>query len=331
MVLRPSFPAVSGAANFLDMRLDLAGLVARDTQGRPRAGIFPQNSDPLLSGRNDRAVDVQMFNFVANRNGAVFGMHEGTTAVPIGAAPASNSRWDVIYVKQNETRSPFADPTDGPTFGVLAGVAAANPQERTDLPAGAVKVGAVKFPAGAVTTLDSGVEFRTNPQWTAAEGGVVLCRDAADLAAWTPHDDSIARRLDTGREYRRINGAWVDRRTRSRLIAFVGGSILLGGGTRDIGSWNQYFAAGTDITVEIGTYLYFPANAAGQFQLKVDGVVVNERRWHTHDKAGFETFTNTLYATVAAGTHTVTASVYSDSTSTGSEIWDASALLTVNV
>lgn len=329
MPLNPAFPAVSGAANFDHIRRDLSGLVVSDAAGVPRAGVFSRNNGALLSARADRAVNVGPFEAALYRAGVLFTSHDGTSTVPIDAAPAANARKDVIYVKQFETRAPLSDPRDGPEFGVLKGTPAPDPQKPTNLPEGALELGVVHIPAGATTTQSAGVVVSTTCRYTATEGGVVMVRDDADLQAWTPHDMSLATRLDNGREYRRLGGAWVDRRFRERKDAFSGGTIARGGVSYDVGSWTRTFAVPTDITVEVGAYFYWPANAAGHFVINIDGARVDARRYHTHDKSGFDTPSHTLFATVPAGTHTIAGAITVDSSSVSAEMWDGSAVLTI--
>lgn len=193
MALKNGFPAVSGAANFLDIRRDLAGLVARDSAGQIRTGIFPRHFNSLFTARANMQVDVGPFEAVVDRDGAVFLAHEGTSQITIDAAPAANSRIDVIYIKQNETRSPFADATNGPVFGVLKGQSSLPLTKPTNLPAGAVEIGTVTVPAGATATNSSGVVIATTARYTAAAGGTLFARTAQELDLFSsPADYTVA-------------------------------------------------------------------------------------------------------------------------------------------
>lgn len=228
MALRNGFPAVSGAANFLDIRRDIAALVARDATGKIRAGVFPRHYNSLLTARADMKVDVAAFEAVLDRDGAVFLAHEGSTTVSIDAAPPANSRIDVIWVKQFETRAPFADATNGPQFGVLKGTAAASPVKPTALPAGALEVGTVQVPAGAVTTQSAGVILTTTVPYTATSGGTVPVRNSTELAGWVPVDGASAAMVSNGGTYLRINGAWAAAGPVS--ATFNSGDVIVGTG-----------------------------------------------------------------------------------------------------
>jgi len=71
MVLVDGFPAVSLAADQFEVRKDLAGLVARNSAGVPRTGIFYRNNSTLLAARADMGIDVAAFEACSLRSGGV--------------------------------------------------------------------------------------------------------------------------------------------------------------------------------------------------------------------------------------------------------------------
>jgi hypothetical protein len=205
----------SGAATFLDARNDMAGLIVQDTGGLTRPGILWASQDQLVTGRNDLMLDVADFNASLERHGSLLIANRGTAQVAIAAAPAANSRIDVVYVLQRETQAPMSDATAGPVFGVVQGVAAAVPVVPTSLPDGALQLATVRMPAGASTTLSSGVVISQTYPYTTCNGGVIPMRSTDDLATWNAVEYQRARLAD-GTEYVRRNGVWVSQ-TRTRI------------------------------------------------------------------------------------------------------------------
>ena len=184
MALNYSFPGPSGLANSTAIRKDLAGLVVRDTAGVVRGGVFPRHTNSLITARSDMRVNVLAFEGVTVRGGALFIANDGTTASPLLAtAPASNARIDVIYFKQNEAASPYADVDDSPVFGVVTGVASGDPQVPALTIAGAEPLGTVYIPSTATATNSAGVVITPTHRFTAAAGGILLVRSSATYPA----------------------------------------------------------------------------------------------------------------------------------------------------
>ena len=158
MALRNSLFAVSGKASFLDARRDMSGLFVCDKNTlTPIAGILDRTQDNLVAGNsNSMSVTVRPFNAVLNRYGALLIQNDGNVTVPLDAAPSANSRIDVVFVKQSETRPPMSDGSDVPKFFVAKGVAAATPVAPS-VPAGGLALAQVLLPAGVSNTAASGV------------------------------------------------------------------------------------------------------------------------------------------------------------------------------
>lgn len=208
MTARPGWPAVSGAATFQDIRRALAGQVARNTAGTIRKGILPAHTDPILSGTATMNIAVAAFVVVLDRNGAVFLANDGTVNVLLSSAPASGSRWSVVYVKQREMDAPFSDTANGPIIDKVESTTSLT-AARALLPAGALELGYAQVAAGSANTNAVGVTIATTAPYTAMVGGVVPLRNETEMNAWTPHDGSTSYRLDSGDQLLRAGGVWV--------------------------------------------------------------------------------------------------------------------------
>lgn len=186
MTLRNSLFAVSGKASFLDARRDMSGLFVCDkTTMLPIAGILDRSQDNLVTGRSDSmSVTVHPFNAVLNRYGALLIQNDGDVKVPLSAAPSANSRIDVVYVKQNEERSPMSDGSDVPKFGVVNGVAAATPVAPS-VPDGALALAQVLLPAGVSNTAAAGVVITQTYIGAAMKGDMLQVQTSAQRDAMT--------------------------------------------------------------------------------------------------------------------------------------------------
>lgn len=186
MALRNSIFAVSGNASFMDARRDMSGLFVCDkTTMLPIAGILDRSQDNLVTvDRNSMSVTVHPFNAVLNRYGALLIQNDGDVKVPLSAAPSANSRIDVVYVKQHETRPPMSDDSDFPVFGVVKGVAAATPVA-PGVPAGGLALAQVLLPAGVSNTAASGVVITQLYIGAAMKGDMLRVQNSAQRDALT--------------------------------------------------------------------------------------------------------------------------------------------------
>lgn len=186
MTLRNSLFAVSGKASFMDARRDMSGLFVCDkTTMMPIAGVLDRSQDNLVTGNSgSMSVTVHPFNAVLNRYGALLIQNDGDVKVPLAAAPSANSRIDVVYVKQNEERSPMSDSSDVPSFGVVKGVAAATPVAPS-VPTGALALAQVLLPAGVSNTAASGVVITQTYIGAAMKGDMLRVQTSAQRDALT--------------------------------------------------------------------------------------------------------------------------------------------------
>lgn len=215
MTLRNSLFAVSGKASFLDARRDMSGLFVCDkTTMMPIAGILDRSQDNLVTGRGDSmSVTVHPFNAVLNRYGALLIQNDGDVKVPLSAAPSANSRIDVVYVKQNETRSPMSDSSDIPSFGVARGVVAATPVA-PGIPDGALALAQVLLPAGVSNTAASGVVITKTYIGAAMKGDMLQVQTSAQRDAMTtvPEGTLLHNVADNCDYVRTPSGKWAKTR-----------------------------------------------------------------------------------------------------------------------
>jgi hypothetical protein len=185
MPLTHSFPGPTTLTTTTEGRKDIAGLILRDALGNPRSGVFPRSPAALVLARSDMQVDVLAFEGCAVQfGGPILLANDGTTQVTIAAAPAANSRIDVVYAKQNENASPGTDADNNPRLGVVTGTPAAAPVKPA-LPTGALELAQVLMPAGAASTNASGVTITASNQFTTTAGGILWVRTRAERDALT--------------------------------------------------------------------------------------------------------------------------------------------------
>lgn len=215
MALRNSLFAVSGKASFLDARRDMSGLfVCDNTTMMPIAGILDRSQDNLVTGNsNSMSVTVHPFNAVLNRYGALLVQNDGNANVALSAAPSANSRIDVVYAKQNETRSPMSDGSDSPIFGVVKGVAAATPVA-PDVPDGALALAQVLLPAGVSNTAAAGVVITQTYIGAALKGDMLSVQTSAQRDALTmvPEGTLLHNVADNCDYVRTPSGKWAKTR-----------------------------------------------------------------------------------------------------------------------
>jgi len=191
----------------LDSRLmNMAGLVCNN-DGSPRTGVLGNaGTTPtagIVSTLATMNVAIAAAEFATSKgkaDGVPIFTNDGVVNVAIGAAPASNSRIDVIYVKHNDDTT--GDANALPVFGVLAGTAAASPTKPGPIPTGALELATLRVYSGTTAT-NGGSNLLTNTyQMTAARGGVVPVRTIAERDAWTnPVDGQLVFVLATDSTY----------------------------------------------------------------------------------------------------------------------------------
>lgn len=251
----------------LDARLMLMGLVAANADGSPRTGVLGPNPS-LVSTTGTMNLAVAAGEFVTSKgraDGVAIFANDGTVNVPVSAAPGSNSRIDVLYVKHNDDTT--GDANALPIFGVVAGAAAASPVKPA-LPTGATELAQLRIYAGATAT-NGGANVLTNTaQMTAARGGVVPFRTKVELDTWTTAaSGQVAIDLATGITYTRSAGAWRTERPFSAAEASAaGGGTVTSTGEMGALSGIACSAVVNSVTAtraKISLAFKFSANAVG--------------------------------------------------------------------
>lgn len=195
----------------LEHRLQLAGQYAENAPGMPRSGVLAQATDLLVVGKPTMSYDIGPAPLVISRTageGVYTPTLTGTTNVGTDSAPGSGSRWDLIWVKQNDMAKGDAD--NLAIVGVTKGVSDAVPSK----PYGTVPAGAsilAEAQIFATTTGTSGGSNTITQVWrhTATRGAPITVRNAAERGEITaPAQGQIINRLDTGRCERWNGTAW---------------------------------------------------------------------------------------------------------------------------
>lgn len=193
----------------LDARLmDMAQIVC-NADGSPRVGVMGNAGPSIVTPLATMNVAIAAAEFVTSKgkaDGVAIFTNDGTVNVAINAAPASNSRIDVIWVKHNDSTT--GDASSTPVFGVTAGTAAASPTKPA-IPTGALELATIRVYAGT-TAANGGTNVTTNTyQMTASRGGVVPVRTAAERDAWAtavPGQQLLV--IASGFLYAFVAGAW---------------------------------------------------------------------------------------------------------------------------
>lgn len=201
--------ARNAATTPLDARLmDMAGVVS-NADGSPRAGVMGGANPNIVTALATMNVAVAAAEFCTTKgkaDGVMLFTNDGVVNVPITAAPVSNSRITVIWVKHNDNTTGDANST--PTFGTTDGAAAASPVKPA-IPTGALELATLRVYAGT-TAANGGSNVLTNTYtMTATRGGVVPFRTASDITAWTnPTEGQLAYDIATGDLYRYTPSGW---------------------------------------------------------------------------------------------------------------------------
>lgn len=180
-------PLAGVGTTTLEHRLQLAGLYAENAPGVPRSGVLAQANATLVTARSDMSWDVVPLGSVINRTaseGVYTPTLSGTTNVPTIGAPGADSRWDLIYIKQNDQAK--GDPDNAAVTGVVNGTASGSPSKPySSVPSGGLVLAESRIFAG--TTGTSGGSNTTAQVWrhTAARGAPILIRNATELAEIT--------------------------------------------------------------------------------------------------------------------------------------------------
>lgn len=185
MALTRAIGIRNAATTPLDARLAFMAMIVANSDGSPRPGVLSAGGANLVTALATMNVSIAAAEFVTTKgkaDGVAVFTNDGTVNVAISAAPASNSRIDVIWVKHEDNTT--GDTASLPIFGVTAGTAAASPTKPA-IPTGALELATLRVYAGT-TAANGGSNTLTNTfQMTALRGDAVPFRTRADANAWT--------------------------------------------------------------------------------------------------------------------------------------------------
>lgn len=146
-------------------------------------------------------------------DGAVLLGVSGPTNTPtVAVAPATGSRWDLIWVRHNDVDS--GDANSEAVLGVTSGTASGTPSKPYgSVPVGALVLAEAQVSAGATGTLHANVVITNVPARVASRGGIipvsgVAQRDRLNTAV-SATNPIVVDRLDTGKLERNAGSGWV--------------------------------------------------------------------------------------------------------------------------
>ena len=182
----------------LEARLALAGTLAQNSPGVPREGLLRQNSETVVMGTGNMSYVVGPCSPVIARsaNDGVYTMSlTGNTSISTTAAPASGSRWDLIFVKQNDASR--GDGDNAPVLGVVQGIAASTPAKPyASVPEGSLVLAEAEVKVGATAT--NGAQVTITQMWrhTAMRGAPIPVRNTTERGEITAYLGLEIIRLD---------------------------------------------------------------------------------------------------------------------------------------
>lgn len=218
-------PNVQGT-NPIQARLALAGLLAENASGTPRTGLLQPSTPLVVTGTADMSYNVAPINPVTNRAAAA-GVYvystTGTTNVKTTAAPGANSRYDIIWTKQNDTQ--YGDSDTLAVVKVTQGTPSATPVKPSLPPeaSGAIILAEALIQSGATATNSSAVQITQVWRYTALRGAPIPVRSQAERDELTPFSGVSVLRLDLAGAVETWIEGWVTSRTWVSPFLFAGG------------------------------------------------------------------------------------------------------------
>lgn len=217
----------------IEGRLVLATMLAENSPGVPRQGLLGQKATTVVAGTANMTYDVGACSPVLNRatnEGVYLFSLTGTTNVATTAAPGSGSRWDLIYVKQNDVDK--GDANNTAVLAVLQGTSGGSPTKPyASLPAGAYVLAEAQVSTGATATNGAQVTITQVWRYTTLRGVPIPVRDTTERAEITPSAGHRVARLDLNANSDVLelwNGtAWES--TGPKEIVFSNGGFVWGG------------------------------------------------------------------------------------------------------
>lgn len=165
----------------VEARRALGALFVQAAPDAPRSGLVGA-PDVVVTGTGGMSYSVVPINPVIHRTtgeGVYDFTFQSTTTVGTDVAPGTDSRWDLIWVKQNDIEKGDAD--NLPVLGVTKGTPSSSPSKPTSsLPDGALVLAEARIYAGTLATNAAPNTIAQVFPWTAPQGAPVRVRSAAD-------------------------------------------------------------------------------------------------------------------------------------------------------
>ncbi len=154
-------------------RIGIAGLVTPAGDVGVTPGVL---SGCTVTGKTAWAYTVSGGHVVTTRgatDGAVvFGVDGPTDTPTVAAAPATGSRWDLVWIRHRDTDN--ADPDSDAVLGVTQGTSGGSPSKPySSVPAGALVLAEAQVTAGAVNSADPLVTITNVAPRVGARGGII--------------------------------------------------------------------------------------------------------------------------------------------------------------
>ncbi|MGG7507966.1 hypothetical protein [Plantibacter sp. YIM 135249] len=325
MALTNSFPTgLPTGLSVADTRRIVAGLIVRDTTGAPRLGIIPRHLIPLVTATSSMSYAVGAFEAVTSRTGVGVELvvNDGTTNVPTTAAPAANSRIDVVWVRSRFNTS--GDAADLPEFGVTKGTAGSSPVKPV-LPLGALELATATVPSAATATNSPGVVITQSYLYTAAAGAAISFRTAAEMTAFSAIAGQQAFVVANSTSYEYTGSGWMvvaDLVTTEALHKYYveARADITPNATAQLAKSTTYVSPFKRRVLIVVNYQWYASqNSAGFDDIRLgpttNGIVVGDRvRLHNEGTPGGHPNTMTATAVLEAGTNVI--SVWSSAEST---------------
>lgn len=182
MALTNGFVTTAGTTARDARQMEL-GRITRNQDNTPRPGQLYGDSGAVRSTSSMSVTLLGDTSWALTRgksDGVVIITNDGDVQVALDPAPSANSRYDVIYLKQNDTEK--GDANSQPVVGKMTGTAAASPTVPA-VPSGALLLATVLVPAGSTATSASGVVITNVVKFTALNGAAIRYRSIGDMNA----------------------------------------------------------------------------------------------------------------------------------------------------
>lgn len=220
LVRRSAFVALDGSNNGsapIDLRLAFATTFTVDDGSGGlgiRNGVFYDGLGAAVIGTTDtgtmtyqiRACTLSYYLLGTAASGAVVTVIDAATKVNTTAAPGSNSRIDVIWVRQQAVAADGGgDAANLPLLGCTQGTPAASPSVPA-IPTGALAIAQAVVLSS--TTQTSTCVITQVHNWTTSHGSPIPLRNSTEQATLTPFLGMEVYRLDLDAEQRYNGTAW---------------------------------------------------------------------------------------------------------------------------